>query len=156
MERANSYRLLKLKEILFHGTDEINQLDMKQLREHLKKETANAASDSRTIRKDLETLDDMDFEIIRNTGRYGKTLYSHQARLFETYQLRFMVDAVLSARFITPNEKKQLIHKMKQLTSKRIARTLPEPFLFSPSANMDYEKVKFNIDTVHKSISKEN
>src|SRR5699024_5041868 len=74
-------------------------------------------------------------------------------RLFETYQLRFMVDAVLSARFITPNEKKQLIHKMKQLTSKRIAKTLPEPFLFSPSANMDYEKVKFNIDHIHQAIS---
>src|SRR5699024_10207365 len=117
MERTSSYRLLKLKEVLFNETDEIDQLDMSQLRESLKKETGDAASDSRTVRRDMETLDAMDFEIIRNTGKYGKTLYSHQARLFETYQLRFMVDAVLSARFITPNEKKQLIHKMKQLTS---------------------------------------
>src|SRR5699024_977051 len=74
-------------------------------------------------------------------------------RLFETYQLRLMVDAVLSARFITTNEKENLIGKMKQLTSASIAKTLPEPVLFSQSANMDYDLVKLNIDHVHRAVS---
>ena len=44
---------------------------------------------------------------------------------------------------------------MKQLTSKHIAKTLPEPLLFSQSANMDYEQVKLNIDFVHRAISEQ-
>ncbi|MEN1966820.1 WYL domain-containing protein [Lentibacillus sp. N15] len=154
MERNGNYRLLKLKEILFNETDEEeHQLGIDDLQERLKTEMDGATYDSRTIKRDLQMLDDMDFEIVRNTGKYGKTLYSHQTRLFETYQLRLMIDAVLSARFITTNEKKKLIRKMKQLTSKYIAKTLPEPILFSQSANIDYELVKQNIDCVHRAIS---
>src|SRR5699024_3376469 len=79
-------------------------------------------------------------------------------RLFETYQLRLLVDAVLSARFITVNEKKQLIEKMKQLTSKQLtskhtAKTLPKPILLGQSMSVDYELVKLNIDRVHRAIS---
>src|SRR5699024_5134967 len=85
--------------------------------------------------------------------RYGKTLYSHQSRLFETYQLRLINDAILSARIITTNEKEKLINKIKNLTSKHIAKTFPEPIVFSQSANIDYELVKLNIDSVHRAIS---
>ncbi len=153
MERGNSYRLLQLKQILFDNTDENNELSIKDLGEHLKQVFPESTFDKRTLRKDMELLDDMDFEVIQNKGKYGKLLYSHQSRLFETYQLRLIIDAVLSARFITTKEKKHLIKKLKQLTSKHIAKTFPNPVLFSQSANMDYELVKLNIDRVHQAIS---
>ncbi|MFD1036976.1 helix-turn-helix transcriptional regulator [Virgibacillus byunsanensis] len=153
MERGSNYRLLKIKEILFNETDEYNELDLQELSEKLRLLTDDMTFDSRTIKRDLAILDETDFEIVRNTGKFGKTLFSHQARLFETYQLRLIIDAILSARFITTNEKKKLINKVKQLTSKSIAKTLPEPILFSQSANIDYELVKLNIDCVHRAIS---
>lgn len=153
MERTSNYRMLKLREILFRETDELHQLGINELSKRLQQNTDYLTFDNRTIKRDLEILDEMGFEIVRNTGKYGKTLYSHQARLFETYQLRLIIDAILSARFITTNEKKKLIKKVKQLTSEHIAKTLPEPVLFSQSANMDYELVKLNIDRVHRAIS---
>lgn len=156
MERGSNYRLLKMKEILYERTDEDNELGIKELSEQLSQLIPTMNIDKRTLKRDLEILDEMDFEIVRNKGKYGKILYSHQSRLFETYQLRLINDAVLSARFITENEKKSLIGKVKQLTSKQIAETFPEPFLFSPSANINYDLVKLNIDFVHQAISKRN
>ncbi|TMN22072.1 helix-turn-helix transcriptional regulator [Lentibacillus cibarius] len=154
MERGNNYRLLQLREILFNETDEWHELGIDGLIEKLRREmTDDAKFDRRTIKRDLATLDDMGFEIVRNTGKFGKTLYSHQSRLFETYQLRLIIDAVLSARFITTNEKQKLIQKVKKMTSESIAKTLPEPILFSQSSNIDYELVKLNIDRVHRAIS---
>src|SRR5699024_7463017 len=109
VERGSHYRLLKLREVLFRETDDQHELGIGDLIAKLQKETGGSSFDKRTVKRDLAALDDMDFEIVENTGDYGKILYSHQARLFETYQLRLMVDAVLSARFITPNEKEHLI-----------------------------------------------
>ncbi|HLR52858.1 MAG TPA: WYL domain-containing protein [Candidatus Avamphibacillus sp.] len=152
MERGNGYRLLKLKEILFHETDAMNQLDMEQIISKLKS-FSDEKYDKRTIKSDMEALNRVDFEIQENKGKYGKILYSHQARLFETYQLRLIIDAILSARFITTNEKQNLIEKVKQLTSKHIAKTFPGPIMFSQSSNEEYERVKYNIDQVHRAIS---
>lgn len=153
MERGNNYRLLKLKEILFTETDDHHELSLQELMGKLSIQSRQIKADVRTIKGDLEILDDADFEIVKNTGKFGKILYSHQSRLFETYQLRLMIDAVLSARFITVNEKKTLIDKIKRLTSKHTAKTLPEPILISQPMSVNYEQVKLNIDRVHRAIS---
>ncbi|SFD65363.1 Predicted DNA-binding transcriptional regulator YafY, contains an HTH and WYL domains [Lentibacillus persicus] len=153
MERGSNYRLLQLREILFNETDEQHDMGIDELINKLRTLSGDTTFDKRTIKRDLETLDDMDFEIVKNQGRYGKIKYSHQTRLFETYQLRLIIDAILSARFITTNEKEKLIKKIKNLTSHHVAKTLPEPVVFSQSANIDYERVKLNIDSVHRGIS---
>lgn len=154
IDMKGSRRLLRLKKVLFEETDEENELSMKEIADKLKLEFGSSVSfDSRAIRRDLDALDEEGFEINTNKGEYGKNLYSHQQRLFETYQLRLMVDALLSARFITEKEKKALIQKLKKLTSKHIAKTLPDPLMFNQSANIDYTLIKVNIDRAHEAIS---
>lgn len=153
MAYENSQRLLWLKEILFNETDDMNELSIEDIIEKLKTYTGTTF-DKRTIKTDMATLETIDFEIQKNTGKYGKILYSHQSRLFETYQLRLIIDAILSARFITANEKQNLIGKVKRLTSEHIAKTFPGPVMFSQTSNTNYERVKNNIDQVHRAISK--
>ncbi len=153
MAVENNARLMTVRRILFEETDENNHyLSLFDLIERLKSIFPEATFDKRTIKGDIDLLDAMDFEIIRDKGRHGKILYSHQNRIFETYQLRLIIDAILSARFITDNEKNNLIEKLKRLTSKYIAKSLPNPVVFSQSANMDYELVKLNIDYIHRAI----
>lgn len=154
MERSNNYRLLKLQELLFRETDEENELGLNEIQHKLQQLIPGRPIDHRTIRRDLKVLENTGFEIVRNQGKFGKVFYSHQARTFELYQLRLIVDAILSARFITTNEKNKLIHHLKQLTSKHIAKTLPEPIVFSQSANLDYDLIRLNIDRVHHAVSK--
>jgi len=151
--QSNSYRLLRLKDLLFNETDEDYEFDIYEIEEKLVQIMDVKSIDHRTIKNDLEVLDKMDFEIVRNRRKFGKIYYSHQAKLFETYQIRLLVDAILSARFITPKEKDALIDKLKELTSKHIRKTLPKPVLFSQTVNLDYELIKLNIDRLHHGIT---
>ncbi|WP_394217583.1 helix-turn-helix transcriptional regulator [Halobacillus trueperi] len=156
MELNNNTRLLKLRDILFEETDEHHELSIQEICEKLKLYFGPEAKfDSRTLKRDMDVLEDAGIEIIRNTGRFGKVYYSYQDRVFETYQLRLINDAILSAKFITEKEKKDLIERNKQLTSRHIAKTLPDPLLYSQSANDDYELVKLSIDNVHRAISEQ-
>src|SRR5699024_9642913 len=103
-------------------------------------------------KSDLDSLQQMDFEIIQNIRKFGKIFYSHQDKLFETYQTRLLVDAILSARFISEKEKFDLIDKLKELTSVHIQKTLPGPILFNQTIN-DYDLIKYNIDKIHYAIA---
>src|SRR5690625_3219418 len=153
MKQSNSYRLLRLKDLLFNETDEDYEFDIYEIEEKLVQIMDVKSIDHRTIKNDLEALEQMDFDIVRNRRKFGKIYYSHQTKLFETYQIRLLVDAILSARSITPNEKQRLIDKLKQLTSKRIQRTLPSPVMFSQTVNLEHEQMKVDIDRIHRAIS---
>lgn len=104
MKQSNSYRLLQLKTVLQRETDEEHELDVYALRQRLIELLHVDNVDIRTIKQDIEALDNMDFHVVRNRGKHGKIYYSYQERMFETYQIRLLVDAVLSARFITLNQ----------------------------------------------------
>src|SRR5699024_12462699 len=110
---------------------EENQLDMKEMVEKLKMYFLDKPNfDTRALKRDIRALDDNGFEVIVNEGRCGKNLYSHQGRLFETYQFGLLSDAVLSARFITVMDKQSIVKKLKKLTSKELAKSLPDTQIF--------------------------
>lgn len=153
--KSNSDRLLKIRQILEEETDEENHLSIKEIQQKLEQWAENETFDRRTIRSDIESLDRSGFYIITNQEKYGTRVYSYQERLFEVYQLRLIIDAILSARFITTNEKDRLIKNIKQLTSKYIAKSLPETMTFTQSTSVDYEPVRVNIDRIHEGVSEE-
>src|SRR5690625_1935138 len=153
--KSNSDRLLKIRQILEEETDEENHLSIKEIQQKLEQWAENETVDRRTIRSDIESLDRSGFYIITNQEKYGTRVYSYQERSFEVYQLRLMIDAILSARFITTNEKDRLIQNIKQLTSKYIAKSLPETMTFTQSTRVDYELVRVNIDRIHEGVSEE-
>lgn len=145
-----------LRDILLTETDENHELGISEIMDKLKLTFGTDYKvDHRAIKRDFEALNLANFEINENTGTQGKILYSHQARLFETYQIRLLADAVLSARFITEEEKKQLITKLKKLTSTYIAKTLPDPMIYQQSINIDYKLIKVHIDQIHTAISQQ-
>lgn len=152
MGHRNNDRLLLLRDILFSETDENHELDIYELKAKLMEHLNAKSIDNRTIKNDLDALEKINFEVMKNRRKFGKIYYSHQAKPFETYQLRFLVDAILSARFITMNEKIILINKLKEMTSTHISRTLPGPVVFYQTANLDNELVRINIDRIHHAI----
>lgn len=79
--------------------------------------------------------------------------YSHQYRLFELYELRMLIDAVASARFITKDETKQLIRKIKKLTSIHHAKKLHNEILIDSSVKSESKLVRLAINDLHEAIS---
>ncbi|KOO50447.1 helix-turn-helix transcriptional regulator [Priestia koreensis] len=152
---AGKLRLLEIKELLERETDEEHELSTKEIVEKLKyKFGAEYKVDHRAIKRDLEALIQSEFDIIENKGKYGEIFYSHQHRLFEMYELRLLVDAVLSARFITKKESEQLIEKLKHLTSNEQGKSLPTPVYFDKAVKSEYQQIKLDIDHIHQAISK--
>lgn len=154
MEQSNQDRLLLLQRMLSEETDECHQFAVQELVERLRLYLPDMKLDPRTIRNDLDTLQANGFEITKDKGKFGKILYSYQSRLFETYQLRLLVDAVLSIKFMNEKEKRTMIQKLKTLTSRSIAKTLPEPNVYNPTIHIDYELVQNTVDKIHQAISK--
>lgn len=154
MRDANSKRVLELKKMLFDYTDEHNEFTIYELQKKLSDMTKQDRLDLRTIKQDMRTLNEMDFTIVENRKEFGKKYYSHQNRLFETYQVRLLIDAVLSAKFFTKTEKERLIRKLRQLVSKPTARTFPKAYFYNEIPYAEFKIIKYSMDEVHLAIVK--
>lgn len=154
MKQTNQDRLLILRKILLKETDEWNQFSVQDLIEKLHAYLPDMKLDPRTIRTDMEKLQENEFEIEKQKGEYGKTFYSHQSRLFETHQLRLLIDAILFIEFMDEKEKHMMVNKIKSLASQSIAKTLPSPNYYSPITRVDYELVQNTIEIIHEAISR--
>lgn len=150
---GNGYRLLKIKEILMKKSDEEKGLSIADVLAELHRKMPGMTYDQRTIKNDFKILNQAGFKINSYQGKYGKLFYYHYDRLFEIYQIRLLVDALLSARFITTKEKEYLIEKVTQLTSEEKAKTLPRATFFNQTANKDNEYIRENIHYIHEAIA---
>jgi predicted DNA-binding transcriptional regulator YafY len=154
---SNTTKILALKKILSEETDEEHKLSVTELIEKLQLSlTTNEPIDKKRIKRYIDSLNESGFEIIPEQEKYGKLVYSHQTRLFETYELRMLVDAILSARFVTEEQAKIIIGKLNQLTSTHIAKTLPSPVKYNKSMNHIYHLTKVYIDKIHRAIEERN
>lgn len=153
----NGARLLKLREIFERETDEENELTLHQLVERLKKSFGPDDSiiqiGTKAVRRDIQTLRAQGFEIIENIGDKGKKFYSYQNRLFEPHELRMLVDAVASARFVSLSDTERLLEKLKLLTSEHIAKTLDIRFRISSSYKDENKETRFTIDRIQNAMT---
>lgn len=153
MEANNKARLLKLKEILDRETDEEHQLSLKELEQRLKTEFGpDFGVGRKALRGDLETLKDHGFDLIENDGKQGKKLYSYQNRLFELHELRMLIDAVVSARFICREDSKRLIDKLKTLTSRHQAKQLQNEIYLDHTIRSESRNLRYALDKIHNAI----
>ncbi|MFT8321787.1 MAG: WYL domain-containing protein [Bacillus sp. (in: firmicutes)] len=152
-EIPNTTKILELKKILSEETDEVHKLSVNDLIEKLQRSLSTTERiDKKTIKRYLDSLNESGFDIIQDEEKYGKIVYSYQDRLFETYELRMLVDAILSARFVTEEQAKKIIAKLNQLTSKYIAKSLPSPIKYNKSMNHINHLTKVYIDKIHRAI----
>jgi predicted DNA-binding transcriptional regulator YafY len=153
----NTTKILALQQILFEETDEDHKLSVTELIEKLKLSLAtDDPIDKKSIKRYIDSLNESGFEIIQEEEKFGKIVYSHQSRLFETYELRMLVDAILAARFVTEEQAINIIKKLNQLTSTHIAKTLPSPIKYNKSMSHIYHLTKVYIDQLHRAIESRN
>ncbi|MCM3570313.1 WYL domain-containing protein [Neobacillus mesonae] len=149
----NTTKILALQKIFFEETDEANKFSVAQLIEKLQSAlSTNDAIDKKRIKRYIDSLNESGFEIIQEEQKYGKMVYSHQSRLFETYELRILVDAILSASFVTESQANNIIDKLGKLTSSNLAKTLPSPIKYNKSMDHIYHLTKVYIDKLHHAI----
>jgi predicted DNA-binding transcriptional regulator YafY len=114
--------LLTLLDIFNNETDEQHPLSTTQLLERLEKR--GIIANRRTIPGDIETLISHGIDIV--SIKSSKNLYYIGERHFEMPELRLLIDAVLSSKFITPKKSRALINKLHKMVSKHQKADLAE------------------------------
>ena len=107
-------RILYLQKILLERTDEENPLSTTQLINILNDEYGISAHRT-TVTKDIAALQEFGMDIVTIHSTQSK--YFVASRKFELTELKLLIDAVESSKFITKKKSDALIEKIHTITS---------------------------------------
>ena len=142
-------KLLYLMKILLEKTDEENQMTIAEIISALA--AYDIKAERKSIYSDLELLRQYGIDI--ETQRGKTTTYFIANREFELPELKLLVDAVQSSRFITLKKSRELIKKLSSLTSIEQAKQLQRQVFIAGRAKTINEKIYYNIDGIHNAIN---
>jgi predicted DNA-binding transcriptional regulator YafY len=142
-------KLLCLAQILAEQTDDQNTMTAQDLIKALAARGIKA--ERKSIYTDIELLRQFGMDIEINKGKTPG--YFVASRDFELPELKLLVDAVTSSRFITGKKSRTLIKKLSALTSKPQAHQLDRQVFITGRAKTFNEAVYYTIDTIHTAIN---
>ncbi len=143
-------KLIYLMRILLEKTDESHSLTMPEILAALK--AYDVTAERKSIYDDLETLRMLGMDIIGEQN--GKAYSYHVAsRDFELAELKLLVDAVQSSKFITEKKSNELIKKIEGLASKYEANELQRQVYVSGRIKTMNETIYYSVDKIHTAIS---
>lgn len=106
---ALSSRILLIFKYLWENTDEEHTASLADISAYLQK-CGITEPDARTMRKDIDQLVELGVDIVHYRGTQNR--YHVASRHFEAPELKMLIDAVQSSRFITAKKSKALIGKL--------------------------------------------
>lgn len=131
-----------------------NPLTLSEIKDYLES-TFDLQLEDRAVRKELEELENMHgpYEIVisKSKENYKVNVYHIKNRSFELHELRYLMDAVSSARFISPNETKQMIYKLRSLIDDKNSERLSNE-LVNVEGKVSVSGFSDNIQTIHEAI----
>lgn len=146
----NRLRLLYVLEIL-KRTDDKHPITVKQIIERLEKE--NITAERKAVLRDIQALKEFQY------NRYDIELCDDNKlgcymgnREFDDWELKILIDAVMSANFLAEEDSRKLAKKLRSLASDDSQRTLDFITPVVSSVKTDSKGVKYSIDTIMKAL----
>ena len=142
-------KTLYLMEILMERTDEEHPLSCASLIQILDKEYQIRVNRT-TIYSEIRKLTDAGVDILRREGKPAG--YYVASRQFELAELKLLVDAVQSSKFITQKKSAELIRKLETLCSRAEAKQLSSQVTIYNRSKTPNETIYYNVDRIHSAI----
>lgn len=150
MESDHQLRILYLYQILLRHSDVDHPISTKELIDMM--ETYHQIRLHRTtISKYIELLNDSGFEIMEIRSREKK--YYLNDRLFELPEVKLLIDAVQSSKFISKDKSQELISKLMALTSEANAAKLKRNLYVTGRIKSDNEKGYYIVEAINEAIN---
>ncbi len=149
-EANQKLKVLYLLDLFEKKTDEHNAITVKDMIAYL--ERIGISAERKAIYTDLDALREYGMDIISYKQK-GKCYYYLASREFEIPELKLLIDAVLSSRFITLKKSNGLIKKIKTLASEYEAKNLQRQLFVDNRIKMMNESIYYNIDGIYESIN---
>ena len=143
-------KLAYLTRIMLEKTDEEHGLTLAQIIAEL--EARGVTAERKSLYNDFADLTDkLGIEIIKEqSGR--DVLYHVASREFELAEVKLLIDAIQSSKFITEKKSRDLIKKMKSFVSEHQASQLSRQVYVQGRAKTMNESIYYNVDDLHKAI----
>lgn len=142
-------KLLYIIKILSEQTDENHPLTAQDLIEKLAE--YDVAAERKSIYDDINRLIDFGYDIVALRSRTNGGYYM-ASREFESAELKLLVDAVQSSRFITVKKSRELIGKIEKLTNRYDAQGLQRQVYVAGRIKTENESIYYNVDAIHQAI----
>lgn len=142
-------KLLYLMQLLLEKTDEEHAVTMPEIIEYLEKNDIQA--ERKSIYNDIQLLTDFGLDIISIKERPGG--YYLASRQFELAELKLLVDAVQSSKFITSKKSRELIKKLGTLCSDSQAKQLQRQVVVTNRNKTVNESIYYNVDIIYNAIA---
>src|SRR5699024_9921395 len=108
-------------------------------------------AERKSIYDDMEQLRQLGLDVQLRKGKQSGWFIG--ARDFELAELKLLVDAVASSRFLTQRKSDSLIRKLESLASVHQAKQLQRQVYVDRRAKTMNEHIFYNVDKLHTAIS---
>lgn len=150
MSGNQKIKILYLMKILLESTDDLHSLTLKEMIERLSAYGVDA--ERKTVYDDLEVLRAFGMDIeMSGSGKAAR--YYVASRNFELPELKLLVDAVQSSKFITHKKSLELIRKLEQYSSTYQAQQLNRQVYVTNRIKTMNESIYYTVDEIHEAIS---
>lgn len=150
MDNDSKLRPLYLAKILYEQTDEEHYLTTVQLINILE-EKYGISAHRQTIKSEIELLRKFGLEIQEIKSVQNR--YNICSRDFENSELKLLIDAVESAKFITAGKSKELVVKLSSLAGDYGAEKLKRNVCCEGRIKSDNERIYIIVDTINEAIN---
>ncbi|MBR3600835.1 MAG: WYL domain-containing protein [Lachnospiraceae bacterium] len=142
-------KLIYIIKYLMENTDENHKVTMADILRYL--EGYEISAERKSIYADIEAIRDLGIDVVgEKTGR--DFYYYVVSRDFEVAELKLLVDAIQSSKFITEKKSTELIKKLQGLVSVHEAKQLQRQLYVSGGTKAVNENIYYNIDALHNAI----
>lgn len=142
-------KLLYLYQILTTRSDEDHPFTVQELIAELARHDIKA--ERKSIYDDMDALRNFGLDVQNRKGSSPGWFVGK--REFELPELKLLVDAVQSSRFITQKKSNALIRKLEGLASTHQAKQLQRQVYVSQRIKVMNESIYYNVDKLHSSIA---
>lgn len=141
-------KLMYLSRIFSERTDRYHGLTLSEISAALSEYGISA--ERKSLYDDMEALKlcGMDIRTVRDTH----VRYYLAEHAFDIAELRLLIDAVQSSKFLTPQKSNELIRKIESLGSRHEASQLHRQVFSSNRLKTENEEIYGNISAVHRAI----
>ena len=142
------FRMLRVKQILESETDASHSITMSQLLELMNEESDK---DRRTLWQDIEDIENLGTKVKIDKNHQPWRL-NVEERIFSISELKLMIDAVASSKFLTQSATQEIIGKLKQFCSRYEATELNRQTLLANRTKRIDTEYHDNVGILSKAI----
>ena len=144
-------RLLVLLRLFYEKTDEDHPMSSDAIIGYLQENGVGA--NKKTLRSDIKLMEEAGLDIVTVSSKPNRYFWGDRG--FELPELKLLIDAVSSSRFITQKKSTELVTKLSGLVSEPQRQELKRNVYATNRVKSGNERIYYSVDTINNAINQE-